>query len=229
MLVTGTSKGIGKEIEKILQENPMNKVYGAIHSQDKIVTNKVVIDLMEEKTIGEAVASIILKEGKIDVLINNAAIFLDNPRKDKNLSRIDNIEVEVITKTIQTNYFGALSLTKAIINTQLNKDYLRIINISSGMGRLSEIKEYAYAYSVSKLLLNTMTIAYSNIFSEIPKDFAMVSICPGWVKTDMGTQKGLINTDTAAKYICSVIEREKADINGKFLRYGEELDWYKKV
>ncbi|WP_270997336.1 SDR family NAD(P)-dependent oxidoreductase [Listeria seeligeri] len=153
----------------------------------------------------------------------------DDPRKDKSTGKIDKIDVKLLTRTIQTNYLGAYSLSQKIINLQEDNEFLRIINISSGMGRLSEISEYAYAYSVSKLLLNTLTIAYSNVFSVIPKDFAIASICPGWVKTDMGTEDGMVDSKVAAEYICSIIDKKKEDINGRFLRYEEELDWQKKM
>lgn len=159
-------------------------------------------------------------------MINNAGVYLDDPRIG--YGDIMALEQDILEYTLKVNYLGSFALIQNIVPSMIEQGYGRVLNISSGMGRLNEFNEYSYAYRTSKLLLNTLSISYSKVFREMQKDIAIASVCPGWLKTDMGTEQGLLDPDIVAKNIVKILNKDKEEINGKFIRGEIELDWYRK-
>lgn len=227
ILITGTNRGLGKSLVQTLETNNLYNVFslsrtGEISSR---TINHFKIDLRHPETIRTLLDNTLY----FDVLINNAGVYLDDPRKDVTKD-INTIELNTILETYNVNFLSSFELVRVFYEQFLsnNRTFGRIINISSGMGRLSELNDKSFAYSSSKLLLNSVTIAYSKIFSTMCEDIGIASVCPGWVRTDMGTAQGVITPDKAADYIVSTINLSKKDFNGKFLRYGENLKWSEK-
>ncbi len=227
VLITGTDRGLGKVLVNTFWESSLYNVYSLSRTEgnSELALSHFTFDLNVPNLLRKNFPNDI----SIDILINNAAVYLDDPRK-QSIEHIQNIRLDTLQKTFNINYFSSLELIK-IFYEQFRKEgkkFGRIVNISSGMGRLSEINNISYAYSTSKLLLNTTTIAYSKIFSELEEDIGIASICPGWLKTDMGTENGIVTPEAAAIYIIDSLQLSKSEFNGKFLRYGETLSWSKK-
>lgn len=227
VLITGTDRGLGKALVNTFMESPLYNVYTLSRTEvnSELALSHYTFDL----NVPSLLRDNLWNDISIDILINNAAVYLDDPRK-QSMENIQNIKLDTLQKTFNVNYFSPLELIK-IFYAQFQREgkrFGRIVNISSGMGRLGEINNFSYAYSTSKLLLNTTTIAYSKIFSELEEDIGIASICPGWLKTDMGTENGIINPEVAATYILDSLQLTKSEFNGKFLRYGDNLDWLKK-
>jgi NAD(P)-dependent dehydrogenase (short-subunit alcohol dehydrogenase family) len=89
-----------------------------------------------------------------------------------------------VRDTLETNLFGAWKLTQAALPLMRKNDYGRIVNLSSGMGQLSDMGGHAPAYRISKTGLNALTRMLS---AELAGENILVnSCCPGWVRTDMG-------------------------------------------
>ena len=117
--------------------------------------------------------------GRTDILINNAGIMID-PRG----SRLLDSELKTYRDTLETNAFGPLLITQALLPLMKKRNYGRIVNLSSGRGQLSEMGSGTPAYRISKTALNALTriVAAETRGSNI----LVNSLRPGWVKTDMG-------------------------------------------
>ena len=223
IFITGANRGLGFNLAKLFQEEG-NRVIGTyrecINEELNIIWEKV--DVRESEKLGQ----VLKKYNKIDVLINNAAVYIDDYRKG--YGNLDNLTINDLKKTLAINYFSPFVCIQATLPKMLDSGYGRIINISSGMGRLNQFDEAAYAYKISKLMINTLTISFSKLLAKKPVDVAVTSVCPGWIKTDMGTLNGIIDAEDAAIEIKKIISKKKNEINGRFYRNGEELDFLKK-
>lgn len=227
VIITGANSGLGFQLAQQLCGEDCY-VIGFVHSYNNGAQFKqILLDITDYNQVMITVQRIVETYGKIDILINNAGVYLDDPRKKK--ISIINLSLQDLINTLSVNYFSVFNLINLVCNLQRKNGYGRIVNISSGMGRFLEIEKFSYAYRVSKLLLNTLTIVYGKIFDEYEEDVAIMSVCPGWIKTKMGTENAPLDVTVAVEYIVSLLFKEKKQVNGKFLRYGKELSWIEKV
>lgn len=151
VLITGASSGIGKSIGEFLH-NKGFVVYGTSRNPDKI-TNSVfpllALDVRNSDTITAAVAEIIKKSGKIDVVVNNAGVGITGP--------IEEIPTHEMKSHFDTNFFGPIEVIKAVLpQMRLQKSGL-IINITSIAGYMG--LPYRGIYSSSKGALELITEA----------------------------------------------------------------------
>jgi len=187
-LITGANKGIGYEIARQLGVlgfrvflTARNKERGlkAVKSleNDNIHCEFVQLDVTDTGSIKNAFSEISSKIEQLDVLINNAGIGTDK-------GNILEADTEMIYKIFNTNSFGALFVTRVF--APLLKKGSRVINVSSGLGSICNgMSGYSPVYSSSKTLLNAFTCQLSSAFNG---KVAVNSMCPGWVRTDMGGQ-----------------------------------------
>ena len=114
----------------------------------------------------------------VDVLVNNAAILLD-----EGVGIID-LEADDLRNTFETNVFGAVAVAQAFVPGMVARRYGRIVNVSSEAGQLASMGTHAPAYSMSKAALNAFT---RQLAAAMRGSGVLVnSACPGWVRTDMG-------------------------------------------
>jgi NAD(P)-dependent dehydrogenase (short-subunit alcohol dehydrogenase family) len=93
-------------------------------------------------------------------------------------------KVETLRKTMETNVYGPLQLIQALVPLMKEHDYGRIVNVSSGMGQLTDMGGGYPGYRLSKTSLNALTRIFAN---ELNGTHILINtMCPGWVKTDMG-------------------------------------------
>ena len=98
----------------------------------------------------------------------------------------------------------------------------RIINISSGMGQLNKMESGSTAYRLSKTALNAVTKILSN--ELLNSGIKVNTICPGWVKTDMGGENASLTVKDSTNQIVTFALKDDFP-SGKFLRHGEEIPW----
>lgn len=226
-VVTGSNKGIGFEICRQLAQNNVEVI---LTSRDQEKGQKAVaelqaenlnvkyhqLDVLDEISI-KSLADYINKEyGKLDILVNNAGIFVES--SDGVLKGdITNIKV-----TLDTNLYGALLVSRYLVPLMQKQNSGRVINISSGMGQLSSMGTGSIGYRISKVSLNAMTIILAQEVEE--NNILVNSVCPGWVKTDMGGQNA---QRTVAEGAETAVWLALVDNNltGKFFRDKKELDW----
>jgi NAD(P)-dependent dehydrogenase (short-subunit alcohol dehydrogenase family) len=173
-LVTGASRGIGREVARQLMQRGL-RVIGTSRTS---APSTHALDVSDAQSI-ETLARFIEKEvGRLDVLVNNAAILLDEGKS------VVDVAAEEFEATWRANVFGAFLLTKRLAALLRASGHGRVVNVSSGAGQLSTMSGYAPSYSISKAALNALTIQFA---SALRRDHVLVNCAdPGWVRTDMG-------------------------------------------
>jgi NAD(P)-dependent dehydrogenase (short-subunit alcohol dehydrogenase family) len=152
----------------------------------------------------------------LDVLVNNAGIIVDGD------NAILEISDELLRKTLETNTLGALRATRAFVPLLRKSKAPRVINVSSGGGQLTGGADgWSPAYCISKTALNGVT---SQLATALPK-FAVNSVCPGWVRTDMGGQGATRSVEEGADTIVWLAADAPQKLTGKFLRDRKEIPW----
>ena len=188
-LVTGGNKGIGFAICKGLLAADFNVFLAARNKEkgeaaiEKLATDSnsvqlVELDVTDDKSIKNAVATVSNKTESLDVLVNNAGIYPDDG------VNILTVSPDLLTKTMNTNAFSPIGVTQAFLPLLEKADNPKVINMSSGNGQLDGISANVPSYSLSKLALNGATILLADALKS--KNLAVYAMCPGWVKTDMG-------------------------------------------
>lgn len=226
IVVTGGNRGIGFGLLKAFSKDHNviittrdrskgNEAISKINRKQESTFDYVVMDVDSMNTIQSASLEIKEKLGCVDILINNAGIFI----KEAGIAALDTSD-ETILKTFNTNTLGVLRVCKAIV-PMMSKGG-RIVNISSGMGQLTDMEGGFTAYRLSKTALNALTKILSK--ELIPKGINVNTICPGWVRTDMGGDNADLSIEESAERILSFTLANDFP-NGKFLKYGKQIPW----
>jgi NAD(P)-dependent dehydrogenase (short-subunit alcohol dehydrogenase family) len=188
-LVTGGNRGLGFETCRQLAQLGLTVVLSARDTTKGEIAAKQLIDrgldvvfhqldVSEQSHIDRIVYQVEQQFGRIDVLVNNAAILYDTWQ-----SAID-ADLDTVNQAIRTNLFGPWRLSQKCIPIMKRNKYGRIVNVSSGAGSLHYMTGGTPAYSVSKVALNALTrIMAAELLGT---NILINTIDPGWVATDMG-------------------------------------------
>jgi NAD(P)-dependent dehydrogenase (short-subunit alcohol dehydrogenase family) len=227
-LVTGGNRGIGFELVKqltlkgfkvILTSRNPKKGHEAVQKlkESGLDVSFVEMDVEEPESIRQAAIKINEQYGKLDVLINNAGVYLD-----ENESLLT-MNPSILEKTMATNFYGAYHVIHSFISLMEKQGYGRIINVSSDYGAMSEMSYQGVgAYKLSKLALNGLT---QLLAAETKGDIKINAVCPGWVSTDMGGPSAPRTPKQAAESILWLATIGPEGPNGGFFRDGKRLDW----
>jgi NAD(P)-dependent dehydrogenase (short-subunit alcohol dehydrogenase family) len=189
-LVTGGNRGIGFEICRQLAAQGLAVVLGARDAGQGKAAAKALqeeglpvdfhrLDVTSCRSIRACVAALAERRGRIDVLVNNAGVLIDSRGSHFLDSKLD-----AYRDTLEANLYGPLQLAQAVIPVMKAKRYGRIVNMSSGLGQLSEMGTGTPAYRLSKTALNALTRILAAEFHG--SNILVNSACPGWVRTRMG-------------------------------------------
>ena len=225
-LVSGGNRGIGREVARQLAALDYAVVIG---SRDLAKGEKVArelgenvtarqLDVTDEESIVHCVASIAEDPGRLDVLVNNAGV----SGGGWSTSALD-VDLDEVRKTLETNLFGAWRLTEEVLPLMRKNRYGRIVNISSGMGQLSDMGGHSPAYRVSKTGLNVLTRMLTAELSD--ENILVNSVCPGWVRTDMGTQAARRSVEEGADTPVWLATLPDDGPRGGFFRDREPIPW----
>ena len=227
VLITGANKGIGYEVAHHLAGKGFHVFIGARDQDagrkaaDKIAKGGgkatfLEIDVSDNVSVIAAAREFAKAADHLDVLVNNAGIIVDG---DNSILEISD---ELLRKTLETNTLGALRVTRAFVPLLSKSKSPRVINVSSGGGQLTGGADgWAPAYCISKTALNGVT---SQLAAALPK-FAVNSVCPGWVRTDMGGQGATRSVEEGADTIVWLVADAPQKLTGKFLRDRKEIPW----
>jgi NAD(P)-dependent dehydrogenase (short-subunit alcohol dehydrogenase family) len=192
-LVTGANKGLGFETCLQLAQLGLTVILSArdfIKGQvaAKQLANRGLdvlfyqLDVSNQSNISRIARQIEQQFGRLDILVNNAAILYDTWQK-----AVD-ADLEVVNQALLTNLFGPWRLSQVCAPIMKKNKYGRIVNVSSGAGSLHYMGAGTPAYSVSKAALNAFTRILA---AELSGTGILVnSVDPGWVATDMGGRGG---------------------------------------
>ena len=226
-LVTGANKGIGREVARQLTEKGFHVFVGARNAKagraaaDELAKDGgkatfLEIDVAESASVTGAAREFSKTADHLDVLVNNAGIIVNG---DDSFLKIGD---ELLRKTLETNTLGALRVTRAFLPVLTKSKAPRVINVSSGGGQLTDGADgWAPAYCISKTALNGVT---SQLATALPK-VAVNSVCPGWVRTDMGGKNASRSVEEGADTIVWLAASAPQSLTGKFLRDRKEIPW----
>ena len=226
-LITGANKGIGHEVARQLARKGFHVFIGARNRDagrkavDQITKKGgkatfLEIDVADNASVTAAVREFAKAADQLDVLVNNAGIMVDGD------DAILEVSDELVRKTLETNTLGALRVTRAFASLLAKSRAPRVINVSSGGGQLTGGADgWAPAYCISKTALNGVT---SQLATALPK-FAINSVCPGWVRTDMGGRNATRSVEEGADTIVWLASDAPQNLTGKFLRDRKEIPW----
>jgi NAD(P)-dependent dehydrogenase (short-subunit alcohol dehydrogenase family) len=228
VLITGANRGIGFETAKQLAVRGWHVVVAsrdpdsgkqavkAIEAGGGMAT-QLTLDASRSESIGNAAKRFSKIAEKLDVLINNAGIYPDEGTNLLTVSR------QRMADTFQTNTFGALEVTQAFLPILRRSTAGRIIHVSSGYGQLEGLSPEAPSYCLSKLALNGLTIMLSQ--SLAPDHIAVNSMCPGWVRTEMGGPNATRSVEEGADTAVWLADEAPHELTGKFFRDRREIAW----
>jgi NAD(P)-dependent dehydrogenase (short-subunit alcohol dehydrogenase family) len=226
LLITGGNRGIGFETARQLARRGFNVVIGSRSEQqaEKPVreieqvgkASPLIVDVSDSRSIAAA-ASKFSAIGQLDVLINNAGIYPDECMSILTISR------EQMLATLQTNTLGALEMAQAFLPFLKKSSSARVINISSGYGQLDGLSANVPSYCLSKLALNGVTIMLAEALKE--HGIAVNSMCPGWVRTDMGGSSAPRSVEEGADTAVWLATEADQSLTGKFFRDRKEIGW----
>lgn len=226
-LVTGANRGIGLEISKQLAEMGITVIMTArnMHLGRPLVNElrkqwKHVwyhqLDVTDEKSIIDLFHYLDGDCGKLDILINNAGILLDDNKS------IPEVDLDTMRDTMEANLYGPFRLIQALLPLLKNSEDPRIINLSSTMGQLSGMGAGSPAYRISKAALNAFTIILSHELSG--SGIKVNSMHPGWVRTDMGGSGASRSISEGADTAVWLATADEIP-NGKFIYDRKIIDW----
>jgi NAD(P)-dependent dehydrogenase (short-subunit alcohol dehydrogenase family) len=178
-LVTGASRGIGAEIARQLAADHGFTVFaGARDPEDVEEADGIVpvqLDVTEQSEVDEAQERIGSEVGHLDALVNNAGVYGDP------VGAAD-YDIDRAHEVLEVNTFGPWRLIEAFLPLMRGSSQPRIVNVSSGAGQLSDMNGGRAAYRLSKAALNALTRTLASDEHWVKVN----SVCPGWVRTDMG-------------------------------------------
>ena len=233
-LITGANKGIGLETARQLAAQGMHVLLGAREAANGEAAAKKIggdvepltIDVTNLESIRAAVRTVEERFGRLDVLINNAGVMLDDHGKKTSEQSLD-----VWRKTIETNLFGVIAVTQAFLPLLRKSDSGRIVNLSSILGSNTLHLDPAspiygnntVAYDVSKSALNAWTVHLAHELKET--SIKVNAAHPGWVKTDMGGAEAPLEVGEGARTSVALAMLGDDGPTGAFVHQGQELPW----
>jgi len=227
-LVTGANRGLGFEVCRQLARlgdslilTSRNPAKGLDMTRRLQVEGLPVVyqplDVSLEASIQDTYSFVASKYGRLDVLVNNAGIYLDEDRSVMDLS------LDILRRTLETNTFGALRMCQVFIPLMKKHHYGRVVNVSSTMGQHARMRSMSAAYRLSKDALNALT---QMIASAIHTEDVLVNSCsPGWVRTDMGGPHASLSIEQGADTIVWLATLPQGGPSGGFFENRERIDW----
>jgi NAD(P)-dependent dehydrogenase (short-subunit alcohol dehydrogenase family) len=199
-LITGANKGIGYEIARGLGARKIVVLIGARDrargqaSAEKlkgegIDARFVPLDVTNKETIGPAAKWIEDQFGVLDILVNNAGI-------GEWGSKPSGVDLAKVREVYDTNLFGPMTVTQAMLSLLRRSKHGRIVNVSSSLGSLSMANDpkspifhfLSLGYNTSKTALNSMTVQFANELRDTP--IKVNAVCPGYCATDINGHSG---------------------------------------
>jgi NAD(P)-dependent dehydrogenase (short-subunit alcohol dehydrogenase family) len=237
-LITGANKGIGFETARQLGEKSITVLVGARDAakgeaaaeelrKEGIEARAIEIDVSKPESVKEAAEEVEREFGRLDILVNNAAVMKDETEKKPS-------EQSLATwrETFETNVLGLIATTQAFLPLLRKSDAGRIVNLSSILGSIEyhatpgspvyESKDTP-AYSVSKSAVNAYTVQLAHELKDTK--IKVNAAHPGWVKTEMGGEGATMEIEEGAQTSVALATLGSDGPNGAYVHMGEPLPW----
>jgi NAD(P)-dependent dehydrogenase (short-subunit alcohol dehydrogenase family) len=227
-LVTGANRGIGFEVCRQLAAADVHVVLTgrerrsaetaaeSLRAEDLDVS-PAAMDVTDERSIGGCALEVTKRFGRVDILVNNAAVLIGEDR-DALDTPIDDFR-----RTFETNVFGAIAVARAFVPGMIERRSGSVVNVSSAAGQLSSMRTYAPAYSISKAALNAFTVQLAA--ATRGTGVIVNSVNPGWVRTRMGGRSAPRSVAQGADTIVWLALQPSSGPTGKFFSDRHVIDW----
>ena len=218
-LVTGANQGIGRQIAKDLRAHGFTVLVGSRNLERGESAAKEIgpdahalqIDVTDQASIASAEKRIRKEFGRLDLLVNNAAISNTRLQPGESVeeysksARPSNVSLGELRAVFETNVFGVVAVTQALLPLLREAPAARIVNVSSGAGSLTRNSDPAFpyrsifgpVYPASKTALNAMTLAMA-IELELT-GIKVNAACPGFTKTNLNNYAGTQTVEEGAR------------------------------
>jgi NAD(P)-dependent dehydrogenase (short-subunit alcohol dehydrogenase family) len=226
VLITGANRGIGRELARqlalrgdavVLTARDLTKAERAADSlpdHQRVLARR--LDVTDPASIQQVATDLEGLYGRLDVLVNNAAIHYDT------WQRASTADLRVVREALEVNLLGAWQASLTLLPLLRASGHGRIVNVSSEAGSLTSMDGGPPAYNVSKAALNALT---RMLAGELRRDRILVNaVCPGWVATDMGGPGGRPVAEGAASVLWAVDLPDDGPTGG-FFRDGRPVLW----
>jgi NAD(P)-dependent dehydrogenase (short-subunit alcohol dehydrogenase family) len=224
-LVTGANKGIGLEVVRQLAKGGWRvfltgRSLASVRKAASPLGPSVVpvpLDVTSRISVESAFSVVSQSVDHLDVLINNAGIL------DQDDASIFELHAQRLRRMFETNTIGPLLVSQTFLPLLRHSQSGRIINVSSGAGQLSDAGTWAPAYSISKTALNGVTCQFAAALAD--SNIAVNSVCPGWVKTDMGGREATRSVEQGADSIVWLATEAPQTMTGLLIRDRKSIPW----
>ena len=207
-VVTGANKGIGLEIARQLGRQGITVFLGArdeergraaaekLHAEG-LDARPLRLDVTDDASVAAAASFVEQNAGRLDVLVNNAGVAIDDGPPSR-------VSIDALRRTYETNVFGVVRTTQAMLPLLRRSDAGRIVNLSSGLGSLSQNSDPSWefasvkylAYNSSKTAVNAITVQFAYELRDTP--IKVNAADPGYVATDMNRNQGVRSVEQGA-------------------------------
>ncbi|HKJ94869.1 MAG TPA: SDR family NAD(P)-dependent oxidoreductase [Gammaproteobacteria bacterium] len=230
-VVTGANRGLGFETSRQLGARGLKVIVTSrdglegkasadkLHSEGLDVAYQP-LDVLRAGSIARLHDFVADSFGRLDVLVNNAAIF---PEYHGEHATVLQCETELLRENLEVNSFAPLRLIQVLLPLMRRNGYGRIVNLSTGYARFSALRETYPAYRLSKVALNALT---RMIAAETADENILVNcVDPGWTRTRMGGDRAPATPEDSAAAIVEAALLPDDGPSGRFLHHGEAVDW----
>ncbi len=226
-LVTGGSRGIGYAIAQGLLGRGYEVIVTArslaaatqaaatLQSLGSVIPLE--LEVGSDASIHQAIDALRQHTDSLDVLINNAGVYPDEGVNILTISR------ELLASTLNINTLSAVVMTQACLPLLKRSADARVINMASGYGQLAGLSADVPSYCLSKLALNGVTLMLAQALQS--QQIVVNSMCPGWVRTDMGGEGAPRSPEEGADTAIWLADEAPRSASGKFFRDRQEIDW----
>jgi NAD(P)-dependent dehydrogenase (short-subunit alcohol dehydrogenase family) len=227
-LVTGANRGIGFEVCRQLARAGFAVVLGARDAGKGAEAAEALageglhvlprrLDVTDQGSIDDVRLWAQDRFGKLDVLVNNAAILYDSWQSAAGA------DLKLVREAFETNTLGPWRMCQAFLPLLRRSRHGRVVNVSSESGSLAGMGGGTPAYGVSKAALNALTRMLAD---ELRGERILVnSVCPGWVATEMGGPEAPRSVEEGAAGVVWAATLPDSGPTGGFFRDGAPLPW----
>jgi NAD(P)-dependent dehydrogenase (short-subunit alcohol dehydrogenase family) len=233
-VITGANRGLGFETARQLgrlgyrvvvtsRDGLLGKAAADKLQSESLETGYQPLDVTRDESIIRLREFLENAFGRLDVLINNAGIFPERSREDARGLTIMDVDGDTLRASLEVNTLGPLRVTQELLPLMRRHGYGRVVNVSSGYGRLAGMAADYPAYRLSKSALHAVTRMFAAETSG--EDILVNAVDPGWAQTRMGGSQAKYTPPEAAKWIVDAALLPPDGPRGRLLHQGRPVDW----